>query len=123
MLTRGARYRPLARSVKRKSLEAREVALGGDRLPPLHALELEWRLVAGSAPHADPIPGPEFASEDGLRERILEPVLDESPQRTCPEDRVVSLPRQEIEHVLVHVIGMFGTQLFWGLSPNAPIAN
>ncbi len=25
--------------------------------------------------------------------------------------------------VLVHVIGMFGTQLFWGLSPNAPIAN
>lgn len=25
--------------------------------------------------------------------------------------------------VLVHVIGMLGTQLFWGLSPNAPIAN
>ncbi|MCF6427979.1 ABC transporter permease [Prauserella oleivorans] len=25
--------------------------------------------------------------------------------------------------VLVHVIGVLGTQLFWGLSPNAPIAN
>jgi phospholipid/cholesterol/gamma-HCH transport system permease protein len=25
--------------------------------------------------------------------------------------------------VLVHLIGMFGTQLFWGLAPNAPIAN
>jgi phospholipid/cholesterol/gamma-HCH transport system permease protein len=25
--------------------------------------------------------------------------------------------------VLIHLIGMFGTQLFWGLSPNAPIAN
>ena len=25
--------------------------------------------------------------------------------------------------VLVHVIGMLGTQLFWGLSPNAPIGN
>jgi phospholipid/cholesterol/gamma-HCH transport system permease protein len=25
--------------------------------------------------------------------------------------------------VLIHVIGMAGTQLFWGLSPNAPIAN
>lgn len=25
--------------------------------------------------------------------------------------------------VLVHIIGMFGTWLFWGLSPNAPIAN
>ena len=25
--------------------------------------------------------------------------------------------------VLVHLIGMLGTQLFWGLSPNAPIAN
>jgi phospholipid/cholesterol/gamma-HCH transport system permease protein len=28
-----------------------------------------------------------------------------------------------VNMVLVHVIGMFGTQLFWGLSPNAPIAN
>lgn len=25
--------------------------------------------------------------------------------------------------VLIHVIGLLGTQLFWGLSPNAPIAN
>lgn len=25
--------------------------------------------------------------------------------------------------VLIHVIGVLGTQLFWGLSPNAPIAN
>lgn len=25
--------------------------------------------------------------------------------------------------VLVHVVGLLGTQLFWGLSPNAPIAN
>jgi phospholipid/cholesterol/gamma-HCH transport system permease protein len=25
--------------------------------------------------------------------------------------------------VLVHVVGVLGTQLFWGLSPNAPIAN
>jgi phospholipid/cholesterol/gamma-HCH transport system permease protein len=25
--------------------------------------------------------------------------------------------------VLIHIIGMAGTQLFWGLSPNAPIAN
>jgi phospholipid/cholesterol/gamma-HCH transport system permease protein len=25
--------------------------------------------------------------------------------------------------VLVHVVGVVGTQLFWGLSPNAPIAN
>lgn len=25
--------------------------------------------------------------------------------------------------VLIHIIGMLGTQLFWGLAPNAPIAN
>jgi phospholipid/cholesterol/gamma-HCH transport system permease protein len=25
--------------------------------------------------------------------------------------------------VLIHIIGVLGTQLFWGLSPNAPIAN
>ncbi len=25
--------------------------------------------------------------------------------------------------VLIHVIGLLTTQLFWGLSPNAPIAN
>ena len=25
--------------------------------------------------------------------------------------------------VLIHIIGMAGTQFFWGLSPNAPIAN
>lgn len=25
--------------------------------------------------------------------------------------------------VLVHIVGLIGTQLFWGLSPNAPIAN
>lgn len=25
--------------------------------------------------------------------------------------------------VMIHVIGMLGTQLFWGMSPNAPIAN
>ena len=25
--------------------------------------------------------------------------------------------------VLVHIVGVLGTQLFWGLSPNAPIAN
>ena len=25
--------------------------------------------------------------------------------------------------VLIHVIGLLGTQLFWGLNPNAPIAN
>ncbi|MEU0466072.1 MULTISPECIES: ABC transporter permease [Amycolatopsis] len=25
--------------------------------------------------------------------------------------------------VLIHVVGLLGTQLFWGLSPNAPIAN
>ena len=25
--------------------------------------------------------------------------------------------------VLVHLIGLIGTQIFWGLSPNAPIAN
>lgn len=25
--------------------------------------------------------------------------------------------------VLVHIVGLLGTQLFWGLSPNAPIAN
>ncbi|NKQ57741.1 ABC transporter permease [Amycolatopsis sp. K13G38] len=25
--------------------------------------------------------------------------------------------------VLVHVVGVLGTQLFWGLSPNAPVAN
>jgi phospholipid/cholesterol/gamma-HCH transport system permease protein len=25
--------------------------------------------------------------------------------------------------VLVHVVGVVGTQLVWGLSPNAPIAN
>lgn len=25
--------------------------------------------------------------------------------------------------VLIHVVGVLGTQLFWGLSPNAPIAN
>lgn len=25
--------------------------------------------------------------------------------------------------VLVHVVGMLGTQLFWGAQPNAPIAN
>ena len=28
-----------------------------------------------------------------------------------------------VNMVLVHLIGMLGTQLFWGLSPNAPIAN
>ncbi|GAA4115821.1 ABC transporter permease [Nocardioides fonticola] len=28
-----------------------------------------------------------------------------------------------INMVLVHLIGLLGTQLFWGLSPNAPIAN
>jgi phospholipid/cholesterol/gamma-HCH transport system permease protein len=25
--------------------------------------------------------------------------------------------------VLIHLIGALGTQLFWGLSPNAPIGN
>jgi phospholipid/cholesterol/gamma-HCH transport system permease protein len=25
--------------------------------------------------------------------------------------------------VLIHVVGLLGTELFWGLSPNAPIAN
>ncbi|MEV4731861.1 ABC transporter permease [Saccharopolyspora sp. NPDC049426] len=25
--------------------------------------------------------------------------------------------------VLIHIIGLLGTQLFWGLSPNAPVAN
>ena len=25
--------------------------------------------------------------------------------------------------VLIHIVGVLGTQLFWGLSPNAPIAN
>jgi phospholipid/cholesterol/gamma-HCH transport system permease protein len=25
--------------------------------------------------------------------------------------------------VLIHIVGLLGTQLFWGLSPNAPIAN
>jgi phospholipid/cholesterol/gamma-HCH transport system permease protein len=25
--------------------------------------------------------------------------------------------------VLIHVVGVLGTQLFWGLAPNAPIAN
>jgi phospholipid/cholesterol/gamma-HCH transport system permease protein len=25
--------------------------------------------------------------------------------------------------VLIHVIGVLATQLFWGLNPNAPIAN
>ena len=25
--------------------------------------------------------------------------------------------------VLIHIIGLLGTQLFWGLSPNAPIGN
>ncbi|MDN5745229.1 MAG: ABC transporter permease, partial [Nocardioidaceae bacterium] len=25
--------------------------------------------------------------------------------------------------VLIHVIGALGTQLFWGLTPNAPIGN
>lgn len=25
--------------------------------------------------------------------------------------------------ILIHVVGLIGTQLFWGLSPNAPIAN
>lgn len=28
-----------------------------------------------------------------------------------------------INMVLIHVLGVLGTQLFWGLSPNAPIAN
>lgn len=28
-----------------------------------------------------------------------------------------------INMVLIHIIGLLGTQLFWGLSPNAPIAN
>lgn len=28
-----------------------------------------------------------------------------------------------VNMVLIHVIGLFATQLFWGLSPNAPIAN
>jgi phospholipid/cholesterol/gamma-HCH transport system permease protein len=28
-----------------------------------------------------------------------------------------------INMVLVHVVGLLGTQLFWGLSPNAPIGN
>jgi phospholipid/cholesterol/gamma-HCH transport system permease protein len=25
--------------------------------------------------------------------------------------------------VVVHIIGLIGTQVFWGLDPNAPIAN
>ena len=25
--------------------------------------------------------------------------------------------------VLIHIVGVLGTQLFWGLAPNAPIAN
>lgn len=28
-----------------------------------------------------------------------------------------------VNMVLIHIIGVLGTQLFWGLSPNAPIAN
>jgi len=28
-----------------------------------------------------------------------------------------------INMVLIHILGVLGTQLFWGLSPNAPIAN
>jgi phospholipid/cholesterol/gamma-HCH transport system permease protein len=28
-----------------------------------------------------------------------------------------------VNMVMIHVIGMLGTQLFWGVSPNAPIAN
>lgn len=28
-----------------------------------------------------------------------------------------------VNMVLVHIIGLIGTQLFWGLNPNAPIAN
>ncbi|WP_028933275.1 ABC transporter permease [Pseudonocardia spinosispora] len=28
-----------------------------------------------------------------------------------------------INMVLIHIIGVLGTQLFWGLSPNAPVAN
>jgi phospholipid/cholesterol/gamma-HCH transport system permease protein len=28
-----------------------------------------------------------------------------------------------INMVLIHVLGVLGTQLFWGLNPNAPIAN
>jgi phospholipid/cholesterol/gamma-HCH transport system permease protein len=28
-----------------------------------------------------------------------------------------------VNMVLIHVVGVLGSQLFWGLSPNAPIAN
>jgi phospholipid/cholesterol/gamma-HCH transport system permease protein len=28
-----------------------------------------------------------------------------------------------VNMVLVHVIGLIGTQVFWGLNPNSPIAN
>lgn len=28
-----------------------------------------------------------------------------------------------VNMVMIHIIGMLGTQLFWGVSPNAPIAN
>lgn len=28
-----------------------------------------------------------------------------------------------VNMVLIHIVGVLGTQLFWGLSPNAPIAN